>query len=252
MASSIFAGDSGGSPIIDSLTIDGQLGPEQLTNPGFTGNSTGWTLGTGWAYSANTVVHTAGNTATLAQNPAGVTAIVAGTLYRVEMQQSAGTAGEVGFTLGGTTLSGGFEGGAGAESRIEYIRATTSAGFIGTPTSDYDGTLTLVSVKEWPDALTLTHPSVAGAAHIYASADEAGNVIQIALETSNGQSLLIHTEGARIAGDMSASGTLSADGNVWGQGYLSGDESPGVTAGPFTVITGITVKNGLVTALTGS
>lgn len=34
--------------------------------------------------------------------------------------------------------------------------------------------------------------------------------------------------------------------------YKSSDGSSGVTAGPFTTITGITVKNGLVTALTGS
>lgn len=35
-------------------------------------------------------------------------------------------------------------------------------------------------------------------------------------------------------------------------GYKSSDGSSGVTAGPFTVITAITVKNGLVTAITGS
>ncbi len=35
-------------------------------------------------------------------------------------------------------------------------------------------------------------------------------------------------------------------------GYLSSDGSAGVTAGPFTTITSITVKNGLVTALTGA
>lgn len=34
--------------------------------------------------------------------------------------------------------------------------------------------------------------------------------------------------------------------------YQSSDGTAGVTAGPFTVITGITVKNGIVTALTGS
>lgn len=35
-------------------------------------------------------------------------------------------------------------------------------------------------------------------------------------------------------------------------GYKSSDGSAGVTAGPFTTITSITVKNGLITALTGS
>jgi hypothetical protein len=35
-------------------------------------------------------------------------------------------------------------------------------------------------------------------------------------------------------------------------GYLSSDGSAGVTAGPYTTITSITVKNGLITALTGA
>jgi type 1 fimbria pilin len=34
--------------------------------------------------------------------------------------------------------------------------------------------------------------------------------------------------------------------------YKSSDGSAGVSAGPFTAITGITVKDGLITALTGS
>lgn len=48
------------------------------------------------------------------------------------------------------------------------------------------------------------------------------------------------------AGDTFLGGTVKAS------GYKSSDGTAGATAGPFTVITSITVKDGLVTALTGS
>jgi hypothetical protein len=43
-----------------SLTLaqDAVLGPELITNGGFTGNADGWTLGTGWAYGDNDVTFT--------------------------------------------------------------------------------------------------------------------------------------------------------------------------------------------------
>lgn len=43
-----------------SLTIaqDAVLGPQLITNGGFTGNADGWTLGTGWAYDDNDVTFT--------------------------------------------------------------------------------------------------------------------------------------------------------------------------------------------------
>jgi len=48
------------------------------------------------------------------------------------------------------------------------------------------------------------------------------------------------------------SGDLSVTGSISGGSYKSSDGTSGATAGPFTVITAITVKNGLVTSLTGS
>lgn len=64
-----FAAQSGGSDI--------------LTNGTFTGAATGWTLGTGWAYSSNTVVATA-SSATLKQAKASMgTPWTAGLLYQV-------------------------------------------------------------------------------------------------------------------------------------------------------------------------
>lgn len=48
------------------------------------------------------------------------------------------------------------------------------------------------------------------------------------------------------------SGDITFGGPVFPTGYKSSDGSAGVSAGPYTVITAITVKNGLITAITGS
>ena len=43
--------------IIVTSLLDDDDGTEKITNGTFTGAATGWSLGTGWSYSANTVVH---------------------------------------------------------------------------------------------------------------------------------------------------------------------------------------------------
>lgn len=52
------------------LSVFSTLGNEQLTNWTFTGSATGWTVGSGFAYSANTVVKSSNGTAVLSQNVA--------------------------------------------------------------------------------------------------------------------------------------------------------------------------------------
>lgn len=67
--------------------------------------------------------------------------------------------------------------------------------------------------------------------------------------------VLIQTPTALGSGTTAQSLTtrLTVDVNgIKATGYLSSDGTAGVTAGPFTTITSITVKDGLVTALTGS
>lgn len=49
-----------------------------------------------------------------------------------------------------------------------------------------------------------------------------------------------------------ATGNTAVKGTLQAAGYKSSDGTAGATAGPFTAITGITVKNGLVVALTGT
>jgi hypothetical protein len=48
------------------------------------------------------------------------------------------------------------------------------------------------------------------------------------------------------------SGDITFGGVLAPTGYKSSDGSAGVSAGPFTAITSITVKNGLITAITGT
>jgi len=60
-----------------------------------------------------------------------------------------------------------------------------------------------------------------------------------------------------ISGDLSVTGSISGGSLIASDiqpttNYKSVDGTAGATAGPFTVITAITVKNGLVTSLTGS
>ncbi len=89
--------------------------------------------------------------------------------------------------------------------------------------------------------------------------DKTGGTLTIASGKGTGagavSSVFIQTPTALASGTTAQSLTtrLTVDVNgIKATGYLSSDGSAGVTAGPFTTITAITVKNGLVTAITGA
>lgn len=89
--------------------------------------------------------------------------------------------------------------------------------------------------------------------------DIAGATLQLASGRGTGagtiSTVLIQTPTVLGSGTTAQSLTTRVTINSSGlkaTGYLSSDGSAGVTAGPFTTITAITVKNGLVTAITGS
>lgn len=71
-----------------------------------------------------------------------------------------------------------------------------------------------------------------------------------------GHQALVDASNKAVIGNASVTdvyfGALAAAAKVHAAGYYSADGTLGVTAGPFTTITGITVKNGLVVSLTGS
>lgn len=70
----------GPNMVEDNEFGDISLGAELVTNGTFTGSAAGWTVGTGWTYTSNTVAHTPGNTDALSQSGLGM---VVGSFYRV-------------------------------------------------------------------------------------------------------------------------------------------------------------------------
>ena len=60
------------------------------------------------------------------------------------------------------------------------------------------------------------------------------------------------TTGDKLAVEVDGSTIIVNAGNALENGFKSSDGTAGATAGPFTVITAIRVKNGYVTTLTGS
>lgn len=106
-----------------------------VANGTFTGNATGWTLGAGWAYSTNNVLHTAGGTATVSQNFTATS----GVLYRLQFSVG-GAAGTVTPSIGavnGTAVAAG----AGAVTQYIVAGASGSVALAFTPHTDFDGTL---------------------------------------------------------------------------------------------------------------
>ena len=119
---------------------------ESITNGSFTGAATNWTLGAGWAYAANVVNHTAGNTADLSQLLADqAVALVDGHLYRVTYTVSNMTAGSITAKVGssGTGTARTQDG-----TYTEDIVCSGSTDFLLTPVITFDGTIDNVSVKE--------------------------------------------------------------------------------------------------------
>lgn len=98
-----------------------------------------------------------------------------------------------------------------------------------------------------------------GAANGITGTDKVGGNLTLASGKGTGagavSQVLIQTPTALGSGTSAQSLTTRVTIDVNGlkaTGYLSSDGSAGVTAGPFTTISSITVKNGLVTAITGT
>jgi hypothetical protein len=93
----------GSNTVVQDTTL-ATLGADLVTNGSFTGNATGWTLGTGWAYNSNNVAKSSDGTGTLTQ---AVTTVV-GQRYslRISFGAYGSTTGTATVTItGGTTLT---------------------------------------------------------------------------------------------------------------------------------------------------
>lgn len=112
-----------------TATDGGQLGTELLTSANWT--STGWTgdFTTGFT-------HTTGNTTALSNTLAAVV----GTYYQITWTVTGRTAGSF------TVSFGGYLSGSGTASSAVGPRATTTAGLVITPTSDFNGTI-VISIR---------------------------------------------------------------------------------------------------------
>lgn len=121
------------------------LGSELVTNGTFTGAATGWTA-TNWSYAANKVSHNTGNVSALSQS----ISIVLNTVYLVQWEVTAWTAGSFTITIGGTEITGysTIETQTTGVSRGKYVGGSTGSLTLAfTPSSDCDVTLDNISVK---------------------------------------------------------------------------------------------------------
>ncbi|HVE80923.1 MAG TPA: hypothetical protein VNA68_02170, partial [Candidatus Dormibacteraeota bacterium] len=127
--------------ILQSINSEATLGSEKVTNGTFTGNATGWTLGTGWAYNSNNATKTAGTASDIEQNISAS----AGETYRVAFTISNRTAGcltpEVGGVSGQNIC-------ANSTTQTQVITATTTGNLKLKADSAFDGTIDNVSVMK--------------------------------------------------------------------------------------------------------
>lgn len=218
---------SGSSPQIFANVSS--LGSEKVSNGTFTGSASGWTVGSGYAYSSNAVSHTSNGTAVLSQN---VNAI-AGQFYLVNYTVSALTVGTVQVTLGGVTgISRSANG-----TYTDYIVATSSGSLQFTPSNTARFTLDNISVKQ----MTSGSVQVAGTSYfgdqmtIYASQSNGspGTTKMLNLENAGGYTYINGSFNGvlRNAIGMDSSGgisTYSTGGNYFS--FNSGTSSPSIFA----------------------
>lgn len=127
----------GGNVVVaDTSTV----GAEKCLNTGFTGNATSWTLGAGWAYSSNNVLHTAGNTGTLSQDCGEV----AGETYLLSYDIGSWHVGFITASVGSTSAIPN----ATNATFKKIITAQDTGDVTLTPSSDFDGTIDNVSLKK--------------------------------------------------------------------------------------------------------
>lgn len=128
-------------------------GTSVIVNGNFTGNATGWTLGTGWVYNSNDVIHVIGNIDSLQQTGA----LSNGHTYFVTIDVG-GVAGNVfvGLDAGGSAT---FNAATGTNTFTGIWTTGLGKKIIIIPSTDFDGTVTNIGVQELlPNCDTLQVP----------------------------------------------------------------------------------------------
>jgi len=127
--------------VLGTLNVFTGVGSEKVSNGSFTGNATGWTVGSGYAYSSNTVVHSSNGTAVLSQNISGLN----GEYYVATYTISNWTAGTVTPSLGGITGTAVSANG----TYTVYFLVTSTAVLAFTPSNTSRFTIDNISVKKY-------------------------------------------------------------------------------------------------------
>lgn len=201
----------GGSVMLVGGATTSGLGSQLITNGSFTGSASGWTLGTGWAYNSNNVLHTAGNTADLSQS----ISITDGLTYRVILTVG-GTAGSVDVKVGSTSTPQTVAA-ATTNATLYFTAGVGVADLTITPTSNFDGTIDTVSVVE------ISHGGNGGDIIL-----EPGETAGTLSTTKNGKIILVNTNNLksyRIVGSVSTTDATPTSMNYKDAITLSSDTS---------------------------
>ena len=129
----------------NTLSVGSTLGSEKMTNGTFTGNANGWSVGSGWAYSSNTVVHSSNGTAVLSQTSGSmVSTVIIGETYSLSYTISGWSVGTVTPTIGGVTLTARSADGTYNE---KFVAVSTTA-LVFTPSNTARFTIDTVTLKK--------------------------------------------------------------------------------------------------------
>jgi len=181
----------------DAIFADqSSLGTEKLTNGTFTGSATGWTVGSGWAYSANTVVKNADGTAALSQSSASMaTPLVAGETYLLSYTLSNRTAGSVTPSVGGVTLATQISN---ATHKNTFV-ATSTADLAFTPSSTARFTIDNISLKK------ITGGDVIALGNVGIGTAAPGSNLDIISAQTSGDIISIEAQGSQaLTGNLTA------------------------------------------------
>jgi len=120
-------------------SLDNYYSPELLSNGGFTTDLSGW-VSTNWTWSFGAALHTEGFTTPLTQG-----GLTIGKVYKIVYEVTGRTAGSITVKAGS-----GSAGTANVTDGVftEVLTATGSTLLLLTPTSDFDGAINYVTVKE--------------------------------------------------------------------------------------------------------
>ena len=173
-------------------------GSELVANGAFASDLSSWTdSGTSWSWSSGTALHAAGSVSTLTQN----LTITSGSTYQVAFSISGRTAGTVAIALGSVSLVS-------TNATTTFTASSTRSlvaaenglvAFVITPSSDFDGKVDNVSVKEAtlgsvPASLTVIdgsanqlfalRPSLSGQSNVFVGSSCARSVFAVAAQNT--------------------------------------------------------------------